>query len=224
LPSRLFEYRSQKAIEQAVARVIGTEAAFLSEVTARSPRGVGDAVQDIVARRWQEICPDAADTEPNLGRRAMGDVTFEDVDGYRHTVDVKTHRVGTAFSMPNLTSVERLNRLYNDRLNYFDVLLVRYRVSAAAIAIEEVHFSPIEWVPWEFLTIGNLGKGQIQIKNSNRYQLDSSQSRKTWMTELMRRLTDDYYPREMAKIERLRAQFLAARGFWEASVPADVEP
>lgn len=38
----------------------------------------------------------------------MADLAFKDPDGFYYIVDVKTHRLGTAFNMPNLTSVERL--------------------------------------------------------------------------------------------------------------------
>jgi hypothetical protein len=41
-------------------------------------------------------------------------------------VDVKTHREETAFNMPNLTSVDRLARFYEDDANFF-VMLERAR-------------------------------------------------------------------------------------------------
>ncbi len=53
----------------------------------------------------------------------MADLAFEDLDGYYYVVDVKTHRLSTKFNMPNLTSVERLARFYEDDKNYFVVLM-----------------------------------------------------------------------------------------------------
>ena len=53
----------------------------------------------------------------------MADLAFEDLDGYYYIVDVKTHRLSTKFNMPNLTSVERLARFYEDDKNYFVVLM-----------------------------------------------------------------------------------------------------
>ncbi len=72
-------------------------------------------------------------------------------------IDVKTHRTDTRFNMPNLTSVERLTRFYQDDKNYFVVLLVSYTVSGTALKVSGVRFVPIEFLMWECLTIGALG-------------------------------------------------------------------
>lgn len=53
----------------------------------------------------------------------MADFAFTDVDGNYYVVDSKTHNLGTSFNMPNLTSVERLARFYEDYHNYFAVLM-----------------------------------------------------------------------------------------------------
>ena len=58
----------------------------------------------------------------------MADLAFEDSEGFYYVVDVKTHRHDTKFNMPNLTSVERLARFYEDDKNYFVLLFVSYEV------------------------------------------------------------------------------------------------
>jgi hypothetical protein len=55
-------------------------------------------------------------------------LAFADGDGYYYMVDVKSHRTDTHFNMPNLTSVERLTRLYEDDTNYFVALMLQYHV------------------------------------------------------------------------------------------------
>ena len=69
--------------------------------------------------------------------------------------------------MPNLTSVERLARFYEDDQNYFVLLLIAYTMSDVHVNVERVHFVPIEFLSWQCLTIGALGWGQIQIANAN---------------------------------------------------------
>lgn len=59
----------------------------------------------------------------DFARRSMADLAFSDADGLYYMVDVKTHRLKTSFNMPNLTSVERLVRFYEDDKNYFVVCL-----------------------------------------------------------------------------------------------------
>ena len=68
--------------------------------------------------------------------------------------------------MPNLTSVRRLSRFYEDDKNYFVVLMVAYNVEDLRAIIQDVTFVPIEFLGWDCLTVGALGWGQIQIANN----------------------------------------------------------
>lgn len=150
----------------------------------------------------------------NLPRRAMADFIFTDNYGTRHLVDVKTHRVGTAFNMPNLTSVKRLIDLYEESAVCFVVLMARYQVEDTNIRVETVHFTPIEWIEWECLTIGALGWGQIQIADSENIVVNPRQSRQRWMTQLCDVMLT-FYPSEIAKI-RGRIEFAQqARERWD---------
>jgi len=69
----------------------------------------------------------------------MADLAFEDSAGNYCVVDVKTHRLDTHFNMPNLTSVERLTRFYEDDKNYFVVLSVAYEVTGTKVNVNSSH-------------------------------------------------------------------------------------
>ena len=144
----------------------------------------------------------------------MADLAFEDVAGLYYVVDVKTHRLSTKFNMPNLTSVERLARFYEDDKNYFVLLMIDYEIDGLRAVIENVTFVPIEFLEWDCLTIGALGWGQIQIANSNRVSVNPLSSRKKWMIELCDTLLD-FYPKEIAKIDKRIAHFRKIRTKWE---------
>lgn len=60
----------------------------------------------------------------------MADLAFTDVDGLYYVADVKAHRLGAHLDMPNLTSVERPARVYEDDKNYFVALFVQYDIEA----------------------------------------------------------------------------------------------
>jgi len=147
----------------------------------------------------------------------MADLAFKDKDGFYYVVDVKTHRLDTAFNMPNLTSVERLARFYEDDANYFIILKVDYEVTKTKIVIKKVHFVPIEFLSWECLTIGALGWGQIQIANSNRVELIPQNSRKKWMIQLCNTLFE-FYPNEIIKINERIIYFKKVKAFWKKKV------
>ena len=187
---------------------------FLTERTAASTRAAGDAIQDILSERFQSLLGDlCVEYSPSFARRAMADLAFTDVDGNYHVVDVKTHRLDTSFNMPNLTSIRRLIRLYEDDSNYFVTLMVKYRLDQTRIIAESVNFVPIEFLSWDCLTIGALGWGQIQIANANRINIVDGYSRRAWMLDLCEAVLE-FYPREIAKINDRMSYIERVRRTW----------
>ncbi|KXK50183.1 MAG: hypothetical protein UZ13_02671 [Chloroflexi bacterium OLB13] len=211
-PLLLDEVRNR--IESAILSFLNSQQDYVSATSVNSPRAVGDAIQERVAQNLLPILSsDVRNYTSVFERRAMADLAFEDVESNYYIVDVKTHRLSTKFNMPNLTSVERLARFYDDDRNYFVVLMVQYDIEVSRLSVRHVHFVPIEYLDWSCLTIGALGWGQIQIANANRIIIDSSQSRRTWMLNLCDTVLD-FYPREIAKIEERIRRFQQIRDTW----------
>ena len=130
-------------------------------------------------------------------------------------MDVKTHREETTFNMPNLISVDRLARFYEDDANFFIVLMVKYGVTGTRVNFRKVHFVPIEHLSWICLTLGALGAGQIQIANSKNIAIDSKNTRRTWMLELCDNVLQ-FYPREIIKLSKRIGKFEEVKAFWLA--------
>ncbi len=214
--SQLFHTDGYEAIQDGIKTFLNRQDQFLSGSTVRSTRAVGDAIQEILGENFQSILgPDwCAKYSSQFARRAMADLAFEDLDGFYYVVDVKTHRLSTKFNMPNLTSVERLARFYEDDKNYFVVLMVAYDIDGLRAVIEHVRFVPIEFLGWDCLTIGALGWGQIQLANSNIVTVNSGYSRKKWMIEFCDTMLD-FYPKEIGKIENRIGRFQKIRDTWE---------
>src|SRR5438034_8107673 len=115
--------------------------------------------------------------------------------------------------MPNLTSVERLTRYYEDDLNYFVLLLISYHIEETAVVVTNVKFVPIEFLGWDCLTIGALGWGQIQIANSNIVTINAKYSRKQWMIEFCDIMLE-FYPKEIGKIGNRIQRLRDIKEFW----------
>ena len=214
--SPLFEPNSREAIERNVRDLLNGQADFLSADTAESTRAAGDAIQSIIEDNFAEILGElVGEYSASFARRAMADLAFKDKLGNYCVVDVKTHREGTAFNMPNLTSVDRLARFYEDDTNFFVMLMVKYAVTGTKVTVREVHFVPIEHLKWDCLTIGALGTGQIQIADSKRINIDPSQKRRVWMLQFCDTVLA-FYPREIAKIHRRISKFEKVKEFWLA--------
>jgi hypothetical protein len=198
--------------------MLNSQPDFLSSRTVSSPRAVGDAIQVILSENFQALLGNlVAEYSAEFARRAMADLAFTDQDGFYYVVDVKTHRQETSFNMPNLTSVERLARFYEDDKNYFVVLLAKYTVRETRVVVSKVQFLPIEFLAWNCLTIGALGWGQIQLANANVINVNESYSRKTWMLELCDVMLE-FYPREIGKIQDRTNYFTRVKRHWENKV------
>lgn len=108
---------------------LNSKEGFLSPETAHSPRAVGDALESLVADKFEIFLGNwCRDYSNEFARRAMADMAFTDVEGIHSVIDVKTHRKDTDFNMPNLISVGRLARLYESDCNVFSLIMVKYSV------------------------------------------------------------------------------------------------
>ena len=215
MKSKVFYTDEYKKIEKKILDFLNSQTDFLSPRTINSPRAVGDAIQDLLADNFDKILGDlSSNYSSDFARRAMADLAFNDKDRNYYVVDVKTHRLDSSFNMPNLTSVERLARFYEDDKNYFVVLKTDYKVQDTKIIIDKVNFVPIEFLGWDCLTLGALGWGQIQIANSNNVSVIAKNSRKKWMLELCDFLFE-FYPREIEKINDRIYYFKRVREYWK---------
>src|SRR5271169_5332418 len=141
MKSTLFGPVTRKAIEDRVLELLCLEllnehADFLSEATMENTRAAGDAIQSIIEKWFEQVLgDDCAEYSDSFARRAMADIAFKDKAGNYYVVDVKTHREDTAFNMPNLTSVDRLARFYEDDPNYFVLLIINYSIQGAQVKV-----------------------------------------------------------------------------------------
>lgn len=216
MKSEIFYTNAYEKIESQIKSFLNGYPDFLGKDTVSSTRATGDAIEHILEQSFQDIVGEfCKEYSCNFARRAMADLAFTDHEDLYYVVDVKTHRLETRFNMPNLTSVERLARFYEDDKNYFVMLMVAYNiVSGVHIQVERVHFVPIEFLSWGCLTIGALGWGQVQIANANNIVVEHRYSRKKWMLELCDILFE-FYPREIGKIKDRIEYFTKVRERWE---------
>jgi len=215
--SQIFNSDRYLEVQDRIREYLNSQDDFLSANTISSTRAVGDAIQEILAEAFDKLVGSehCKDYSSGFARRAMADLAFSDPDDLYYIVDVKTHRLSTKFNMPNLTSVDRLARFYEDDANFFVVLMVAYEIVNTPPDVRRVTFVPIEFLNWDCLTIGAFGWGQIQIANSNMIKVDPDMSRKSWMLQLCDALLE-FYPKELTKINDRMERFRKVRQVWEA--------
>jgi len=218
MKSKIFHSATYQEIENKIIKMMNSQEDFLSDTSTSSPRAAGDAIQSILSENFESILGEnCGEYNSTFARRAMADIAFTDKNKLYYVVDVKTHRIDTHFNMPNLTSVERLTRFYEDDNNYFVILNVAYHIDGTKVNVTTVNFVPIEFLSWDCLTIGALGWGQIQIANSNNIQINPQYSRKKWMIKFCNVMLD-FYPKEILKIDKRIKHFQKVKNIWEAKI------
>ena len=215
--SEIFNQQNLQTIETNLKKLLNDCKDFDNARIISSPRAVGDTVQEVLGEKMASCFPCGLIKEFNgsFARRAMADVAFTDASENYFVVDIKTHNKNTDFNMPNLTSVERLSRFYEDDKNFFVIVLAEYQSTGNQIVFDNVRLFPIEHLKWDCLTIGALGWGQIQIANARIVNIDRNQKRKNWMISLCDVL-DVFYPKEIDKIKNRINHFSKIRAFWES--------
>ncbi len=216
MKSRLFFTNQYKTIAKRTKDFLNKHEDYLSPGTAHSTRAAGDAIEKILCNNFQEILGSlCTEYREKFERRAMADFAFKDKQNFNCFVDVTTHREDTKFNMPNITSPRKLAQYYEDDLNYFVTLHIKYKLHGIRATVSKVIFVPIEFLNWDCLTVGALGWGQIQIANSNYISIRSRYSRKKWMLELCNYM-QKFYPKEIDKIRKTRIPyFKRLKHHWE---------
>lgn len=149
-------------------------------------RGIADVLEKhVVSRIIKFVEKSGLDVEatPAPSKRAIQDVLVR-IGSTSFYVDVKSRDRGGQFSMPNLISIHRLDKLYRSPSNVVKLVMVDYRREADAIVIEKIHWRSIEEICWGSLAIQNIGKGQLQIRNARKDVGVYAGDRRDWIRDL----------------------------------------
>ncbi len=172
-------------------------------------RGIADYIEGLVA--------DTIIARHNAAH-ARSKRSIEDVMvGDSTYVDIKTTDINSNFSMPNLISVERLRKLYQDPENKLVYIFVEYEVIDEELldtltqdkyaVIKSIEIRPIESISWDCMHIQALGNGQLQLKNAHDtielYRL----GRADWMKQLKSEVLI-YIEKQLAKLCKYRENWV----------------
>jgi hypothetical protein len=166
-------------------------------------RSVGDKIENDckeIAKRFFEtnyISP--------RSKKSLEDFTLKFGDNI-NWFDVKTHFLQEVdgFSMPNLVSIDKLKRSLKNDNESIIYIFVSYKRENGKITIEHVYLKYIWELDWSILGIGNLGKGQLQIKNANKEVIFTTEGKEVWGKKLNLEAVKFYNKR----IEKIKKELL----------------
>lgn len=168
-------------------------------------RTSGDKIQKIISQQSPKLLVDyGKNFIVQDSRKSVYNFAFDDISRpITFYVNTVTHRIETKFNMPNITSVDRLQKLYERENFYFIILLISYKSTKQKDFVTRVDFKPIEYFTWDSLGIGALGSGQLQIRNVKNIEYNLGMNRKSWMIEFSDKLKDFYIDEAKKTVRRI---------------------
>lgn len=133
-------------------------------------------------------------------KKSIEDLTLVS-GGIKYYLDPKTHDKNSNFSMPNLTSISKIKKLFSSDSEELIYILIDYEIIENFVHIKKVDTLFI----WEFgfdnLSIGALGNGQLQIKNKHNPIVISELGKEFWFTSF-KFLVKNYLIKQQNKIHK----------------------
>lgn len=163
-------------------------------------RAVGDKLEADTVDILKNILP--KNLVEAKSKRSIDDFTLV-FDGVINLFDTKSHFIqnGDGFSMPNLISVKRLKDVLEDELKTLSYVFIDYKRENGDVLIEDVHIKYIWELDWSILSIGALGKGQLQIKDANKQLVFTDMGKDAWFSILKIKVLE-FYKKQLLKIQK----------------------
>ena len=163
-------------------------------------RAVGDKLEADTVDILKEILP--KNLVEAKSKRSIDDFTLV-FDGNINLFDTKSHFVQETdgFSMPNLISVKRLKDVLEDDSKTLSYVFIDYKRENGNVLIEDIHIKYIWELDWSILSIGALGKGQLQIKDANKELIFTDMGKDAWF-EILKVKVMEFYTKQILKIEK----------------------
>lgn len=160
-------------------------------------RGIGDILEKTI---FHELEKAGCNISKASSKRSVEDFSLN-IKNVTYLYDVKSHGLNNTFSMPNLISVTRLRKIIEENVELFYIFVSYIQHSLNEIIIQDIVEVPFYHIDWSCLQIANLGKGQLQIKNMEKFQINSQQSREKWYEKLKIEVIK-FYEKQLIKTEK----------------------
>ena len=164
-------------------------------------RTIGDLIESKISKLLMEFNSELI-TEKKTARskKSIEDITLL-INGISFYVDPKTHNLNSDFSMPNLTSVEKVKKLFFNNSEELVYIFVSYCIQESYVIIENIQVFFIWELDVSILGIGALGKGQLQIKDANKEIIFTNKTKEEWFSDF-RSLVQNYLEKQKNKINK----------------------
>jgi hypothetical protein len=191
----------EKLIKQYIKNLLNDKLTNFELVNGGQQRTIGDLIEfkvsEILYNDTNELI-----SEKKLPRskKSIEDVTLIS-NGIKYYIDPKTHDINSQFSMPNLTSVEKIKKLFLTNEKELVYVFVVYSLVDHVVIIEDIKVFFIWELDMSILGVGALGKGQLQIKNANIDIVFTNKGKIEWYSNF-KKLVQEYLIKQIIKTNK----------------------
>lgn len=190
-----------KTMKKIINNILNDSIGKLFDTTNLQQRGVADVIEKYICEQITKIDNKELIIEQSKTKRSLEDVQIKN-NQELYKIDIKTHDLNSDFSMPNLISVDRLKKFYENNNNHLMYIIISYTTNNNITQIKNIEIRYIEELSWEILGIQNLGKGQLQIKNMNNELIFVEPNREEWINTLKQNMIK-FYKKQIIKTQKL---------------------
>lgn len=134
--------------------------------------------------------------------------SFEDFeiidDNNIYKIDINVYDINKSISFPSLLSIQRAKYFLSNNNNHIIYIFIGHKNNT----ITKIDVQNIESLDWNYLSIQNLGKGQIQMKNisPDKLTFNNDINRKEWLY-LLNKKGSEYYDKLILKITEYKTKW-----------------
>lgn len=188
-------------IKQHIKQILEENLKNFELIEGGQQRTVGDLIEskvsDILYRSTSEII---SEKRAPRSKKSIEDVTIIS-NGVTYYIDPKTHNIKSEFSMPNLTSVDKIKKLLFTNNQDLIYVFVSYDLVNGIVIIDNIKVFFIWEIDISILGVGALGKGQLQIKNANKDLVFTNKGKEEWYSDF-KKLVQEYLKKQINKVNK----------------------
>lgn len=172
-------------------------------------------IGDLVEHKVKEICKEFSirknlEFKDRRSKKSLEDFTLiENTNGTENVYyfDPKTHDENSEFSMPNLSSIDKLKKLLISENENLVNIFVSYTTKDGIVTVKKIDVRFIWELDFSILRIGSLGKGQLQISNMKNSLIFTDEGKIEWSKKLKIKV-NEYHDDQIKRLEKEKKKWL----------------
>ena len=192
---------SVNPIKQHIKELLDEQLQNFELIEGGQQRTVGDLIESKVSEiLFNSTSELISEKIAPRSKKSIEDVTLVS-NGVLYYIDPKTHDINSQFSMPNLTSVEKIKKLFDTTDKELIYVFVSYAITEGMVIISDIKVFFLWELDISILGVGALGKGQLQIKNANKNLVFTEKGKVAWYGDF-KLLMQEFLKKQLIKVNK----------------------